>query len=897
MSDPVLESASIFRNILESSTDSIFIKDRSLRLVFCNQVLSGAVGKAPEETYGKTDVENGWDPDLVKGNPAKGIRGWEKDDLEVLSGRTVRAAYEPSNVRGQIRYHDTVKIPLRDKTGAVVGILGIGRDVTESSTAVELAAQHAALVQSSEDAIIGTTLEGIIVSWNKGAQEVYGYTAEEILGKTIAVFFPPEAPQEMARVLARVGQGDIVQREEAIRIGKGGRKVPVSVSISPIRRPDGSIVGAMAVARDISRRIRLEESLRESKATLKSFYDSSPFMMGVLELDGERIVIQHGNAATAQFLSIAPEQIYDWRADPDNRSTELIRHLVENCRQCQSRGAPVRFESLHPRQDGGRWISASVASLGLSGAGRPRFSFIAEDVTDRKRADAALRASEEKFRRYFDLGLIGMAIYSSDKRFLEVNDKVCEILGYTREELLRMDWARITHPDDLSGDEASFNRVMKGEIDGYSLDKRFIRKDGAVVLTTISVKCIRGLDGSVEHFLALLQDITERTRTMEALQTLQKLESLGTLAAGIAHDFNNQLTGILGSISLAKEGLEESGERRQLLDQAQEACMVTRSLAGQLLTFATGGSPAVTLLDLGALVRDQAAFAVRGTSVRCTFDSPGQSLPARADPQQMRQVVQNLVLNAVQAMPRGGTLTVGASIVTMPRPDAPAGSGRYVRVTFQDEGVGIPADSIGKIFDPFFSTKSRGRGLGLTMCHSIVARHGGWLAVESTVGVGTIFTVILPAADEQPVSRAIPAPISTGKGRVLILDDERTIARVLSSMLGKLGYRTDWVSDGRQAIEEYLAARDSGEPFDLLIMDMTIPGGMGGKEAMEKLRQIDPAVRAVMSSGYSNLTDYSSYGFCGILAKPYTLADLSSVIDKAMTPRATEDRGRGMRFD
>lgn len=885
MNDPLLESASIFRNILQSSTDSIFVKDNSLRLVFCNDVLAGAVGKTPEETYGKTDIENGWDPDLVKGNPAKGIRGWEKDDLEVLTGRTIRAAHEPSNVRGEIRYHDTVKIPLRDKTGTVVGIFGIGRDVTEQTAAVEMAAQHAAFVQSSDEAIVGATLDGTVVSWNKGAQEIYGYTAEEMLGKSISAIFPPEAPYEMSRILARIAQGENVRREEVARVRKGGERAPVSVSVSPIRRPEGTIVGALAVTRDISDRIRLEESLRESKATLRSFYDSSSFMMGVFELDGDRVITLHGNLAAARFLGVEPAELPGRRADPEDKSADLLHLLVEHLRLSHAQGAPVRFESCHPRPGGDRWMSATVAFLGLSDEGRPRFSFIGEDFTDRKRAEAALRASEERFRRYFELGLIGMAISSPDKRWIEVNDRACEIFGYSREELLQMDWPQNTHPDDLPANEALFDRVMSGEIDGYSVDKRFVRKDGMVILTTISVKCIRGQHRSVEYFLTMIQDITERTRTMAALQTLQKLESLGTLAAGIAHDFNNHLTGILGNISLAKEGLEEGDQRRQLLEQAQEACAVTRSLAGQLLTFAAGGSPSVSLIDLGALIREQAAFAVRGTKVRCAFEGATTPLPALVDSQQMRQVVQNLALNAVQAMPRGGTLTVGASIVALPSAGVPGGAGRWVRVAFRDEGVGIPADRIGMIFDPFFSTKAQGRGLGLTMCHTIIARHHGWITVDSTVGAGTEFTVFLPAADERPAAApqpAVPVLAAKGKGRVLILDDEAAIAKVLSHMLDRLGYRSQWVQDGRRAVEEYRQARESGEPYSLLIMDMTIPGGMGGREALEKLREIDPDVRAVMSSGYSNLTDYASYGFRGILAKPYALSDLSAVIEAVM---------------
>lgn len=242
--------------------------------------------------------------------------------------------------------------------------------------------------------------------------------------------------------------------------------------------------------------------------------------------------------------------------------------------------------------------------------------------------------------------------------------------------------------------------------------------------------------------------------------------------------------------------------------------------------------------------------------------------------------MQNLVLNAVQAMPGGGKVEIRADTVDCRQDEVPGlKSGRYARLDVTDEGVGIPPENLGRVFDPFFSTKTEGHGLGLTMCHLIVTRYGGAIAVSSRTGVGTRFSVYLPAAPvgEHPTADA-SSPIPRGRGKVLIMDDEPSVARVLSSMLKRLGYRSEVVSDGARAINAYASAKASGEAFDLVIMDMTIPGGMGGREAMERLRQLDPEVRAVVSSGYSSLTEYREYGFRGALTKPYTLKDLSAIL-------------------
>ena len=302
-----------------------------------------------------------------------------------------------------------------------------------------------------------------------------------------------------------------------------------------------------------------------------------------------------------------------------------------------------------------------------------------------------------------------------------------------------------------------------------------------------------------------------------------------------------------------------------------------------MLTFSSGGNPISANIDVAPLLRIAAGFAARGSGARCVIDTGDQPLPVYADKDQLTQIVQNLVINASQAMPDGGTITVHGALVDLAAGELPPlPGGRYVRCQVRDDGVGIPEANLPRIFDPYFTTKSKGHGLGLAVCHSIVVKHGGHIGVESRPGAGTCFTLHLPAIDPSAVAAsACPAPVRTGSGRVLVMDDDVQVSRVLRRMLERLGYRVECTADGAAAIAAYASADGAGDPFGLVIMDLTIAGGMGGREAMTRLRVRFPEVRAVVSSGYGTdpvMADASIYGFRGVLAKPYRLEDVSRVV-------------------
>jgi two-component system cell cycle sensor histidine kinase/response regulator CckA len=388
----------------------------------------------------------------------------------------------------------------------------------------------------------------------------------------------------------------------------------------------------------------------------------------------------------------------------------------------------------------------------------------------------------------------------------------------------------------------------------------------------------------------LASDITDRNRANEERAKMQKLEGIGTLAGGIAHDFNNLLTGLFGNISMALGELAENHPATLLLNQASVAMDRATRLTKQLLTFSKGGGPVKEILDMRGLVNESISFNLSGSNVKPVLQCPEDLWLVNVDKGQIHQVLSNLTINAIQASADGGHLYFTLENIELETEElVNLETGRYIRVTVRDEGIGIDPKDIEQVFDPYFTTKHTGSGLGLTTIFSIINKHGGVIYVESELGEGTIFTLLLPAVDSQQTPKierheAEPSPAALS-ARVLVMDDEEMIRNLAKNMLHRLGCSSEVVEDGHEAIEAYKRALEEAHPFDAVLMDLTIPGGIGGKDAVLAILAIDPQARCIVSSGYANdpiFANHEEFGFCGVLEKPYNLGNLAKVIRQVL---------------
>lgn len=394
-------------------------------------------------------------------------------------------------------------------------------------------------------------------------------------------------------------------------------------------------------------------------------------------------------------------------------------------------------------------------------------------------------------------------------------------------------------------------------------------------------------NGNVVGVVGIIRDITEFKKIEAELLKAQKLESLGILAGGIAHDFNNYLTGIMGNIYLAKLSLSPHDTLFGILTESEKASLQAKSLAKQLLTFATGGEPVNKAISVGESLKDWCSFTLRGTKVSHECIIAEDLWPVEGEKGQIHQVINNLIINAVQSMANGGLIKIQAENINIDTKELPIlKKGRYVKITIEDQGTGIPAEIIPKIFDPFFTTKETGSGLGLAIAWSIVKKHKGYISVESEIGSGTTFCVYLPASGKKiSKDQDIEEAALSGSGRVLIIDDEETIRDFVCNVLSHFGYEAGSAGDGAGGIVLYKKAMESGHPYDVVIMDLTMPGGMSGIEATKELLKIDSGAKVIVSSGYSKdpiMTSYEEYGFRDVLVKPYIHTKLCEVIHRVM---------------
>lgn len=715
---------------------------------------------------------------------------------------------------------------------------------------------------------------------NDAAVRMYGYSREEFLRlRYVDITAEPEASEDSIK---KILSGAPVTGITRLHKKKDGTILPVEISGSTFILKGRSVL--CGIVRDITERKSAEDALRISEERFYKAFNSSPDAIVLCSLAGSHpddIIFVNVNESFEKLSGYSREEVIGKRT----LDVKIFWDHKDQIRQYEllQKYGRVRHEECVFRSKSGDAIIGDFSSEIFYLAGKHYGVIVVRDITASKAAEEALRESEEKYKGLVENIELGISLISPQMEILSLNRKMRE--WFPSIDLSKRPICYESYGDPPKMKEiCSYCPVAKTLKDGnvHEAVSETPAGDETKNYRIISSP-IKDIAGNIVAVIEMVEDVTEKLKLEKERGRADKLESIGILAGGIAHDFNNILAGLLGSVSRAKMDINPGSETYKALERAETASIRAERLTDQLLTFSKGGAPVKEKASVAELVRDTAGFALSGSNVGCEILIPDDTWEAKVDRGQISQVVQNLVMNAAQAMPGGGKIKISVENLRIgSKQRLPLQKGKYVKISVRDKGIGIPEDYFQKIFDPYFTTKQKGSGLGLATVYSIVKNHDGHIDVTSELGVGTTFDVYLPSTGKVP-SKEKPSEtkIVPGTGKVLVVDDEEIIRITLGDILTKIGYEVESASDGREAIELFKNERDRGQPFDIIILDLTIPGGMGGKEAIVKLREIDADVKAVVSSGYATdpvVATFKEYGFSGYLKKPYKASDLSVVL-------------------
>ncbi len=771
------------------------------------------------------------------------------------------------------------------------------------------------LNETSPNSITVVDIAGKVLMSNRRSLEIYRHgDVSEVVGRSIFEWVPPENRERAAAALAAVLQEGSLENFQLQLLRSDGSPFWASTNASVVRDPRGNSQFVIIVTADITERKQREERMKRLNAGLLSLgHDYDRNVQILVALSGELLDADCAlyNRLDGELLCVkgqwkAPEDLRREDSPQGHLCFDVIRHNIDQplvVRNLEDTpyaktdpnvaayglhtyiGYPVRFGgvargSLCVVYE--RDYQPGADELDIIG-------FLASAVAqeeERGIATEALRRSEEFTRSILDNVSEAILLIDRDYRILTANRSYCAWAGAPLGDIVGRHCYAVSHgfarPCYEQGLDCAVRRAF--ETGGHHT-VLYKSEDASGKSTFVEKRAfpVKDAAGAVISVIETIHNVSERHLLEEERLRTQKLEAIGTLAGGIAHDFNNLLQGVFGYMSMAKMNLDRRETAAAMLEQAEKALGMSVNLTTQLLTFAKGGRPVKKCIALLPVIENAAKFALSGSSFDCRIQIEEGLWCAEADEGQMGQVIQNIVLNASEAMPGGGTVKISAVNMDIPageRPSMPEG-GKFVRIVIEDKGVGIPGKYLTQIFDPYFSTKQKGSGLGLATSYSIIRNHGGVIDVASEPDRGTIFSIFVPAcAPGEALSQPAESAVQRA-GRILVMDDEEMVRLVAKEMLESLGHEVETVEDGDEAIASFLDARKSGKSFDAVILDLTVKGGMGGEMTLRKMQEIDPDVRAVVSTGYADnhiVAGFRSYGFAAFLNKPYRIDALKDCL-------------------
>jgi PAS domain S-box-containing protein len=719
-----------------------------------------------------------------------------------------------------------------------------------------------------------------VIDVNSAALRLVGASEKGELVGPLLSSMPDEALEHFELELVHIARGDLSFQWEGPASTVHGE--PLFISTQWMIAPGGQedLHRVLVAMTDVTDRVAAEKSLRDSEARMRALFAAMSDVIVILDRGGRCIeVVATGVSrqySAARLVGRSAHEVF---------APEAAETVLAQVQRALSEHVTTEVEFTHNISRSRHWFEVRISPLS-----EERVLLVAHDATARHDAQEAARIETSKAETYFNTSGVIMEVTDMDLRLVRLNQKGYDFFGYAPDEIVGKNWLDMRLPErERDKIKALIRSELAGKPIPVSTENSVVTHSGEERIVAWHDSLLRDAAGRVTGLISSGVDVTDRVRLEHELQRMDKLESLGILAGGIAHDFNNMLTGIIGNINLAR--IEDDADRsRELLQEAEQEILQARGLSQQLLTFAKGGAPVRSVQDLAHILREAVSFALRGSDVSARFDLPADLSWASVDKGQLSQVFSNIVINANEAMPAGGTISIVARNVTVEAgtyPDLVPGD--YVRIDLSDTGVGIAETDLRRIFDPFFSTKRRGSGLGLATSYAVVHKHDGYIGVASTPSAGTTFSIFLPAAPASPSRQSSEtAPRFSGHGRALVMDDEPAVRQVAVAMLKKLGYEAEAVPDGASALRADAEAYAAGRPFSIIIMDLTIPGGMGGGEAVVALRAQRTTAHLIASSGYATdpvMAQYRSYQFDAVLAKPYSFAELTSVLASLLNSR------------